>query len=345
MNAPAMYCDVSVIIPHFNRSSFLRRALNSVACQTVRPREVLLIDDCSNHADRNAVTAMISEFSSRLAITSLRNDCNMGANHSRNRGIAAASSKYIAFLDSDDLWLRRKLEIQMREIASAEERTSKPLFSATARYRVDHSGTILARQMTSAVFTAETIKRSNHIGTLSSVLVDAAAARAVSGFDESFQASQDWDFYIRLAQHVCFVEVPVPLSVYVDHNGSDRITLNARRKMRGHLQIYRKHLKQESFSSHQIYKLIAEDYQMLGKARQANRFYVEAITQSFAKGCISKGIMRCSLRTVYAICALPSITLWRYRSYRMKLLVQKMNRKMARDMKASGSEISQLLNV
>ncbi|RVP97527.1 glycosyltransferase family A protein [Sinorhizobium meliloti] len=139
-------CNVTVVIPTYNRVSPLKRALNSIARQTVDPAEVIIIDDCSEPAVLDEVNAIASEFSKQLNVTLLVNEHNRGANYARNRGIFAAVSNYVAFLDSDDLWLPEKLEKQVAAIAEAASADDKPILSATGRYRVDGRGDIIARQ-------------------------------------------------------------------------------------------------------------------------------------------------------------------------------------------------------
>jgi glycosyltransferase involved in cell wall biosynthesis len=271
-------CDVSVVIPTYNRTTLLRRALKSIAQQTVRPAEVIVVDDCSDLAILKEVEEIASDFVSDLNLRLIVNNKNSGANFARNKGIFAASSRYIAFLDSDDLWLPEKLEMQLHGIKKAKEKSAKPVLSATGRYRVDNRGDIIARQFGGPVLDIHRIRKSNFIGTLSSVIVDASVARDIQGFDESLPASQDWDFFIRLCPHVQFVGIAKPLCIYVDHD-RDRITLDYRKKLRGHLAVHRKHCRHlESDAIKAAFlRHLAEDYQELGKLNKASALYARSI--------------------------------------------------------------------
>jgi GT2 family glycosyltransferase len=94
---------VSVVIPAYNRERLLGEALKSVAAQTVQPAEVIVIDDGST--DRTLEIA-------RLHGARVFQQSNRGPSAARNVGIVAATSPWIAFLDSDDIWLPNKLELQ-----------------------------------------------------------------------------------------------------------------------------------------------------------------------------------------------------------------------------------------
>jgi glycosyltransferase involved in cell wall biosynthesis len=100
---------ISVVIPTYNRASLLVRAVESALCQTVRPVEILIVDDGST--DRTP--AVVAQFGD--SIRYLRQG-NAGASVARNRGVTAAGGEWIAFLDSDDLWLPGHVEAMARAI-------------------------------------------------------------------------------------------------------------------------------------------------------------------------------------------------------------------------------------
>lgn len=267
--------SITVVIPNYNRTDLLRKTLRSLERQTLRPHEVIIVDDCSQSSVTTEIKLIVAGFRDTLNIRLLVNSTNKGANYSRNRGIAFASTKYIAFLDSDDLWMPKKLEIQMASIADAESTDKRPILSATGRYRVDGNGQIIACHFGGLSFNSDRIRRSNFLGTLSSVVVDAGVAREIGGFDETLGASQDWDFFIRLANRVQYVGVRQPLCVYVDHS-EDRITSNSTARVIANARLRRTYLRNLDLSSRDkssIYVVIAEDLQNLGKSDKADLYY------------------------------------------------------------------------
>jgi len=105
-----MSCDVSVITPTYNSSGTLRRALDSVYGQSLLPREIIVVDDGSDDWEQSRLIA--GSCPDRIAIRFIRMDKNQGPSTARNTGISAALGRYLAFLDSDDVWYKDKIAIQ-----------------------------------------------------------------------------------------------------------------------------------------------------------------------------------------------------------------------------------------
>lgn len=112
-------CEVSVIIPYYNRESTIERALNSVVEQSYKDYEIILIDDGSSDNSHEIVDDFIKK-RKEYKIINLYQD-NSGPSKARNRGIEEAKGEYIAFLDSDDSWVPNKLEIQMNFLQKNKE--------------------------------------------------------------------------------------------------------------------------------------------------------------------------------------------------------------------------------
>lgn len=100
---------VSIIMPSYNTASFIAESIKCVMQQTYANWELIIVDDCSKD-DTDAVVATIHD----PRIRYLKNEKNSGAAVSRNRALREARGRWIAFLDSDDLWTPNKLEKQIR---------------------------------------------------------------------------------------------------------------------------------------------------------------------------------------------------------------------------------------
>ena len=182
---------VSVVIPTFNRPDEVDEAVASVLSQDV-DCEVLVVDDGS--------TPPVSRIGSLAdpSVRILRSDVSTGPTLARARGIEAASGKYIAFLDDDDIWLPGKLRRCLQVAADnpgakvVAHRTESDLRMATSG---DGSVRIEDRLLR--------LYGRNPTPHLDAILVDAELARAV-GFDEEFYACQDIDFVLELARRTSF---------------------------------------------------------------------------------------------------------------------------------------------
>ena len=100
---------VSIIMPSYNTAKFISETIESVLEQTYTNWELIIVDDCSTDNTDEVVKSFLSD----NRIKYIKNEKNSGAAVSRNRALREAKGKWIAFLDSDDLWLPVKLEKQI----------------------------------------------------------------------------------------------------------------------------------------------------------------------------------------------------------------------------------------
>ncbi len=191
---------ISVIIPMFNAEQTVGETIESVLSQTWSDFELIIVNDGSTD-DSLALIQQLDD--PRIQIIS---QANAGASASRNRGLAAATGDFIAFLDADDLWTADKLEAQLQALQSDPE--------AAVAYSwnqfIDISGNMLCRGRQIRV-SGDAYKKllvMNFIENGSNPLIRRRALVKVGGFDESLQSSQDRDLYLRLAKHFRFVTVP-----------------------------------------------------------------------------------------------------------------------------------------
>ena len=100
---------VSIIMPSYNTACFIRESIQSVLTQNYKEWELIIVDDCSpDNTDE-----VVKQYLSDERIKYIKNDRNSGAAVSRNRALREAKGKWIAFLDSDDLWMPDKLKKQI----------------------------------------------------------------------------------------------------------------------------------------------------------------------------------------------------------------------------------------
>lgn len=126
--------SVSVVIPTFNSAGYIERTINAVQNQTVVPNEIIVVDDCSSDSTLKVVLQAFDRLELRTA-KAVRLTSNSGPGVARNTGWNLATSEYVAFLDADDSWHPKKLEIQL----AIMESTAWASFSGH-RYLVDETG-------------------------------------------------------------------------------------------------------------------------------------------------------------------------------------------------------------
>ena len=101
---------VTIVTPLYNSINYIEESVQSVVNQTYENWEMILVDDCSSDGSLELINK-IAKIEKRLKI--IQNKENQGSGISRNKAIKLAKGKYIAFLDSDDLWHKDKLKIQI----------------------------------------------------------------------------------------------------------------------------------------------------------------------------------------------------------------------------------------
>lgn len=99
---------VSIIMPSYNTGKFIKETIDSVLSQSYQNWELLIVDDCSSDNTEEIVGNFQDD-----RIKFYKNEINQGAAHSRNRALKLAKGRWIAFLDSDDLWSNNKLKDQV----------------------------------------------------------------------------------------------------------------------------------------------------------------------------------------------------------------------------------------
>lgn len=102
---------VSIITPLYNSEKYIAETIESVLAQTYTNWEMIIVDDCSKD---NGVRVVEEYQKKDKRIKLYKNEINRGVSYTRNKAIDLANGKYIAFLDSDDLWKKEKLEKQIK---------------------------------------------------------------------------------------------------------------------------------------------------------------------------------------------------------------------------------------
>lgn len=186
---------VSVIVPTYNREGMIVRAVNSVLEQTYKNLECIIVDDGSQDNTKEVV--------SRIKDTRVRYiklEKNSGPSVARNAGIRESRGSYIAFHDSDDLWLPDKLEMQMERL---EYEAEAGMVYCSYLYRKDGkefqipSDSCASAELEGYIF--DSLWNNNKIGA-PTILVKRECIETCGGFAEGLRSLEDWEFVLRIAQ-------------------------------------------------------------------------------------------------------------------------------------------------
>jgi len=181
--------SVSAVIPVYNRSHCIGRAIDSVLAQSFPPREILIVDDGSS----DDLPVALARFGNQ--VRSIRHDTNRGAAAARNTGLRNAAYEFVAFLDSDDVWKPGKLAKQiefMQRLGFEASCTGFDIVSPGANQA--HA----AWRPYPEVLTAADFVWGCYTSPGSTLLARASILEECGGYDARFARYEDWDMLLRL---------------------------------------------------------------------------------------------------------------------------------------------------
>jgi glycosyltransferase involved in cell wall biosynthesis len=182
---------ISVVIPAYNSARYIRETLESVLAQTYPPLEIIVVDDGST----DETSAIVQSFASRVRLLQQE---HQGVSEARNFGIQQAKGDYIAFIDSDDLWLPEKLALQAACIIEKQV----VWVSCFADYLNDSDGRILYNYRRK-LYEGDVLEKLFLKTFIRSPtpLVKRTVFEEVGYFNEDFEtrATEDTDMWLRIA--------------------------------------------------------------------------------------------------------------------------------------------------
>jgi teichuronic acid biosynthesis glycosyltransferase TuaG len=181
--------DVSVVIAYFNREQYIDQTIQSVLAQTLRPLEIIIVDDCSRESSRR----YLERWAEICKIVDLpSNTGRPGA--VRNEGVRHARGRFIAFLDDDDIWLPHKLEVQRRYMEQHPE--CAILYSALWAFSDNKPDVLWKCDWPPPLTLAQALTYDYNV-LPSTMLVRTEVIRKLGGFDPRFAGSEDHELKIR----------------------------------------------------------------------------------------------------------------------------------------------------
>lgn len=257
---------VSVIIPTYNRDFILERAIRSVFNQTYKPIELIVVDDGS----KDKTPFLVKKYPLKY----VRLPKNYGVSFARNRGILHSQGELVAFLDSDDEFLPKKIEkqvefflkypkckiLQTEEIWYKGNRRLNP-----KKYHAKAEGFFLDRAVKLCVVS------------ISTVMIRREVFNELGLFDEDFPVCEDYEYWLRVALHMPIYLLKEPLVV---KQGGHPDQLSQRKG----LDFYRVKALLKTLKNY--YHKLSEEEKLLILAEAQRK------TQIFSKGAIKHGNLK-----------------------------------------------------
>ncbi|MDR0453255.1 MAG: glycosyltransferase [Deferribacteraceae bacterium] len=232
----------SVIIPAYNRNSAVRDAIESVFRQTLPPVEIIIVDDCSDKPLEHSLAPYLSK------IKIIRAEKNAGVSSARNIGIAVCSGKYVAFLDSDDLWTPDKCRIQIEAMIKYNWRAShtdehwyrQDRWVNQGKQHTKYGGHIFCKILDKCRISP------------SAFMLDRELLNRMGGFNEQLIVCEDYEFFLRLALETEIGYLPEKLTI---KRAIEKNSLSASIK---HIESTRLKILEQFASEH----ILSREYQM-----------------------------------------------------------------------------------
>jgi glycosyltransferase involved in cell wall biosynthesis len=268
--------DVSAVITSHNYAGYLPAAIESVLGQTCSPREVIVVDDGSSDDTERVVEPY------RARVRYVRQP-NQGVAVARNRGIEESRGRYVAFLDADDLWLPRKLDLQIDALSQRPD--CRAGAAAHRSFGPDLCPSPVGRRQQHRSLLEALVVSGNVVGIPSTMLCERSLFAEVGGFDPELGDCADWDMWIRIASVTGIARLAEPLVAYRLHDRN--MTRNVALRERDSVRVLEKAFRMKSLPAElrarrrrifaRNYMVLAGSYLHAGSVRQFVRCVARAI--------------------------------------------------------------------
>ncbi|MDD5259281.1 MAG: glycosyltransferase [bacterium] len=259
---------VSVIIPTYNRAELVCEAIESVLRQAYRDYEIIVIDDGSN----DDTVGKLREYGNKIKYIHQK---NKGVSAARNKGILEAAGEYIAFLDSDDIWVPYKLE---RQVKYFEDNPAIGLVYSYGNYL---SANTKKEQVKPRVITRslQELVEEDAIFPTSTVMAKKKCLEEAGLFDETLTGIEDFDLWFRVAEKFPIGFMPEILAHHRWHG--THLAEQSDKMSNGYIKIYNRIIAKykDQYNVKYMKKRLAQQYYSLG----IHNFKEKNIGVSFAE--------------------------------------------------------------
>lgn len=221
-----MNSKVSIITPSYNSSKYIYQTVESVLAQTYKNWELIIVDDHSTD-DSNKIIEEYCKKDNRIRLIKLKK--NVGPALARNRGIEEAKGNYIAFLDSDDLWLPEKLEKQISFMLQ-----NNISLTYSSYYTIDKNGGCIGLRKVKSSISYNDMLKSNHIGNLTGIF----NCEKIGKYYMDNVGHEDYTLWLKIMKKIKYTKgIVEPLAKYRITNSS--VSANKLKALKWQWNIYR----------------------------------------------------------------------------------------------------------
>lgn len=297
MNKVSYQMKVSVVIPTYNRATFITNALNSIIKQDYNNIEIIVVDDGSDDNTHTVVKSLQKKYSN---IFYLQNERTKGPSGARNTGIIKSSGDYLSFLDSDDIWLdghltnglkiltkHPEIDVLFGNFSVVDFHTGEHLYDFFDQKKILHTlkseqSLPRVRLLQDNIF--EALLRENFFHLASAIIRKSSVSNIL--LDESIMFSEDRDFAIRLYKEAqttfAYREDPVFVAHRHDshlYSGGDLST--RKQVIEAHLYLWRKYSSCYNLSNNEkrtLNKLFSKRLVSLSSIHRRKKEYQNALS-------------------------------------------------------------------
>lgn len=257
---------VSVVIPTYNRADCISEAIDSAIAQTYKDYEIIVVDDGSQDNTRD----VLKQYGDKIKYVYQENKGEAGA---RNRGIKEAIGEYVAFLDSDDIWLKDKLEKQVKVLSNSNVDTGL----VYCAMQVMQNKTLTHKILPSfPAFNFNDLLIGHKCFSMS-VLVRKECFERIGLFDESIKLGCDYEMWLRLTLRYKVEFISEPLAIY--RKGDGNMSNNLKGMKEGGIKIFRKMRGDTNYPQKLIIIALATEHYLLGRIYYEEKRYKESFRE------------------------------------------------------------------
>lgn len=230
---------ISCIVTTYKRDiDILRKAIASIANQTYKNIEIIIVDDNFNGEE---ISKQIMHLCIEYDAKYIKTNNNEGACAARNLGIKHANGMYIAFLDDDDEWLPNKLQLELDCFSKHSERCGLVFCEGYTKIMSTGEMTRYGSNFVNLTPSFEDMLKQDYVGSTSNPLIRKSVFDKVGGFWVDQPARQDYEMWIRISKENEIVGIEDKLFIHNIHP-YDQISKSNIKSHKGYINIYRRYI-------------------------------------------------------------------------------------------------------